>query len=374
MALTNPNKLINVQELSYFESKLALKYQTQAIAAITGLTATTVEGALAEILGKVNALPSAIVPKGTKAFSGLTPATDLVESKVGWMWNISDSFTTTDDFVEGAGKVIPAGANVYVANPESGVYKYDVFQGMVDLSGYKTIDSLKSKGSATKGVYFDANGDAQAMTYSVGIDVPADAVFTDTTYESKVAAEGGTDVSLVTTGEKYAWNAKYDKPATGIAKTDLAQGVQDSLDLADSALQAADIEGKANKSEMSVAPGTGADADKTTITLKTGTSATVLTTHQDISGKADKVASATADNFAGLDANGNLKDSGYKASDFQAAGSYKTTQTAVADPTAGNTPVLEFIATISQNANGEITATKQGIQVAANSDIDEIFA
>lgn len=36
-------------------------------------------------------------------------------------------------------------------------------------------------------------------------------------------------------------------------------------------------------------------------------------------GKADKVSGATADNFAGLDANGNLKDSGSKASDFATA-------------------------------------------------------
>lgn len=46
---------------------------------------------------------------------------------------------------------------------------------------------------------------------------------------------------------------------------------------------------KANKSEMTVVAGTGANADKTTITLKSGTSATVLTQHQDISGKEDKV-------------------------------------------------------------------------------------
>ena len=40
----------------------------------------------------------------------------------------------------------------------------------------------------------------------------------------------------------------------------------------------------------------------------------------DISGKADKVTSATNGNFAGLDANGNLTDSGKKASDFMADG------------------------------------------------------
>ena len=41
-----------------------------------------------------------------------------------------------------------------------------------------------------------------------------------------------------------------------------------------------DLSVYALKSEMSVVPGTGADADKTTITLKEGTSATVLTAHQ----------------------------------------------------------------------------------------------
>ena len=41
-----------------------------------------------------------------------------------------------------------------------------------------------------------------------------------------------------------------------------------------------------------------------------------LTSHQDITGKTDKVANATNGNFAALDANGNLTDSGSKASDF----------------------------------------------------------
>lgn len=38
--------------------------------------------------------------------------------------------------------------------------------------------------------------------------------------------------------------AKYEKPEDGIPKTDLAEGVRDSLGLADTALQASDIEGK----------------------------------------------------------------------------------------------------------------------------------
>lgn len=49
----------------------------------------------------------------------------------------------------------------------------------------------------------------------------------------------------------------------------------------DTALQSA-LETKANASELTVTPGIGADADKTTIQLKTGVSATVITAHQAI--------------------------------------------------------------------------------------------
>ena len=80
-------------------------------------------------------------------------------------------------------------------------------------------------------------------------------------------------------------SAKYTKPSGGIPATDLADAVQTSLGKADTALQAADIDGKANKSEMSVST----NGDETTITLKTGTAATVINAHQDISGKQDVI-------------------------------------------------------------------------------------
>lgn len=255
MSLTNPTRLINLQELAYFETKLAAKYQTLAISA-TGITASTVVGALEELASSITSLPSAIIPKGTKAFAGLDPTTDLAAANVGFMWNITDAFTTTSDFAEGTGHSIPAGANVYVANVGTTAepsYKYDIFSGMYDLSVFKTIDSLKSKGGATQPIYFDSDGNAQNCTYTLGKSVPADAVFTDTTYESLAAASGGTAVSLVTTGEKYAWNAKYDLPSGGIPKTDLAQAVQNSLDAADNAV-----------SDVKVKIGTGAAASVVT--------------------------------------------------------------------------------------------------------------
>ena len=102
------------------------------------------------------------------------------------------------------------------------------------------------------------------------------------------AHEADSDIH-VTTSDKADWNAKYDKPSTGIPSTDMSQAVQDSLALADSAIQQ----------------------------------------HQDISGKADKVASATNGNFAGLDANGNLTDSGSKAADFATAAQGGKADTAI---------------------------------------------
>ena len=264
MALSNPTKYVSVQRLSYFEQKLAAKYQTQAISAISGLSSATVEAALAELLGKINALPSAIIPKGTRTFSQLAPATDLAAGNLGFMWNISDAFTTTADFAEGAGHSIPAGANVYVANVGTAAepsYKYDIFQGMYDLSGY------------------------------------------------------------------------------------------------------------ALKSEMSIADVAG-DATKKTITLKSGLSQDVLVAHQDISGKADKDTDAVTGNFAIFDANGNPVDGNCKPADFQPAGDYKTVQTAVSDPTvpsSGTTDALEFIDSISQDANGVITPTKKAVKVVSAS-------
>ena len=255
MAITNPTKYVSVQRLGRFETKLAQKYQTQAIAAITGLSAETVEAALAELLGKINALPSAIIPKGTRTFSQLAPSTDLAAGNLGFMWNISDGFTTTADFAEGAGHVIPAGANVYVANVGTAAepsYKYDIFSGMYDLSGY------------------------------------------------------------------------------------------------------------ALKSEMAITDVSG-DATKKNIQLKSGLSQDVVIAHQDISGKADKDADAVEGNIAEFDGNGNPVDSGHALSE------YKTKQTAVTDPTAEGTG-LTFIATASQDANGEMTLTKKTVaNVSASS-------
>lgn len=92
-----------------------------------------------EVDNKVSAaLTSAIVPKGTVTYANLpTPA----KANLGYMYNVSDAFTTDARFVDGASKKYNAGANVYVVAVTTGgstEYKFDVFMGFVDLSGYQT--------------------------------------------------------------------------------------------------------------------------------------------------------------------------------------------------------------------------------------------
>ena len=66
--------------------------------------------------------------------------------------------------------------------------------------------------------------------------------------------------------------------------------------------------------------------------------------------KAEKVASPTAGNFAGLDANGNPTDSGKKASDFAAANHTHTGKAdKVSSPTAGNLAGLDSSGNITDS-------------------------
>ena len=78
-------------------------------------------------------ISSVYKPAGSVAFASLPT---LSSNVLGNVYNVTDAFTTTADFVEGAGKSYPAGTNVVVIEPTSGTYKFDVLAGFVDLSGY----------------------------------------------------------------------------------------------------------------------------------------------------------------------------------------------------------------------------------------------
>lgn len=88
----------------------------------------------------------------------------------------------------------------------------------------------------------------------------------------------------------------------------------DELDEAASGTET-EMAGKADK-VSSATSGNFAGLDSNGNLTDSGSCADDFLTSTDIEGKADKVESATSGNFAGLDENGNLTDSGSKASDF----------------------------------------------------------
>lgn len=133
-------------------------------------------------------------PQGSIAYSAL-PATPSA-SNYGYVWNITNDFTTDSRFIEGAGKEYSAGTNVGVIE-QNGAYYYDIFGAFVDLSNYATVEALNAEITRAKAAE-QANAIAASKAQSTA-------------------------------------NSKYTKPSSGIPKSDLAQSVQDSLDKADQA-------------------------------------------------------------------------------------------------------------------------------------------
>lgn len=92
---------------------------------------------------------------GSVAFEALP---ELTETNLGIVVNVTDSFVTTESFLEGAGARHPAGTNIVVA--QSGEeYKYDVLAGFVDLSGFASTESVDTARTAA---VTQANADTDA--------------------------------------------------------------------------------------------------------------------------------------------------------------------------------------------------------------------
>ena len=112
-------------------------------------------------------IASAYKPAGSKTAAELTNAL-LVAANEGFVYNMSEGFTTTADFLEGTGKTFPAGTDVAVVvatpadnsdpdNPVAATYKFNVMAGFVDTSGL--MDKVSSANAGNL-VGMDANGNA----------------------------------------------------------------------------------------------------------------------------------------------------------------------------------------------------------------------
>lgn len=152
-------------------------------------------------------LNGTLLPMGTINFSQLQSQT----KQPGYMFNISDEFTTTSDFKEGAGYVYPAGTNVYYTadgkwdclagtmvtgikgNAESSYRKGNVNITMSDL-GYENVENKSSetiRGELTK----------ENVTSALGYTPPT----TNTTYGVATSSvlglvKSGTDITVDSSG------------------------------------------------------------------------------------------------------------------------------------------------------------------------------
>lgn len=98
-----------------------------------------------------------------EAVSKFIPA----EKYLGNVYNVSEQFDTTANFIEGEGKTYPAGTNIVVVKAVDDSYKFDVLAGFVDLSPYaKTADintELDKKVDTVEGKGLSANDFTDAL-------------------------------------------------------------------------------------------------------------------------------------------------------------------------------------------------------------------
>lgn len=248
------------------------------------------------------------------------------------------------------------------------------------ISGYGITDAKIANGAITLGSY---------------------------TISSQAAASGGTNVSLVTTGEKYIWNSKTSNTGTvtsitpgnglingtsGTSQTAITTSGTISIKeggVTNAMLAGSIANGKLSNSKVTIA-GTDvslggsitADALRTSLGLSNAMHFRGIATVAIDEGTNKKAnPTITGYDFGTNGANalaGDVvidKDSAYEYvwsadgtnGQWERLGgdsSYKTTQTAVNDPTAATTTSTTFIDTISQNTNGVITATKKTLPTA----------
>lgn len=143
-------------------------------------------------------------PKGTIAFSELPPVS---VAEPGDMYNISDDFTTTSDFMEGAGLEIPLGSNVYMT--DSG--KWDILAGgpVSSVNGMRgnvsvtpeNIGALPTTGGTLTGV----------LNPSLGINY---------------IGKGGTSSYIVYPEDGYLF---IDTARTGYIKIELPRGYSSTM-------------------------------------------------------------------------------------------------------------------------------------------------
>lgn len=163
-------------------------------------------------------ISSVYTPQGSISFASLpqTPSAN----ELGYVWNISDSFTTDSRFLEGAGIVFAAGTNVGVIE-NNGNYYYDVLGAFFDLSNYVTKTQVATSSSlgliqlgyqkneknypveldSNNRAYVNVPWDGANYSAGTGLELSEQGVFSLATPVSvENGGTGQTDLSNVTVG------------------------------------------------------------------------------------------------------------------------------------------------------------------------------
>ena len=145
----------------------------------------------------------ALVAKGSTTFANL-PAPSA--STVNTFYNVSDDFTTTADFIEGAGHDYPAGTNVAIINvgtEQAPSYKYDAMTGIIDTSNFVTKTDVNGMVTETTGTI-----DTSATSCNVA--------YTGTLLEAYALQGGAKVITEVSVGASAVTFTVAQAPSTAI--------------------------------------------------------------------------------------------------------------------------------------------------------------
>ena len=163
-----------------------------------------------------NKLSSVYKVKGSLAFASLTSAL-LVKANEGNVYNIMDAFTTTADFVEGAGKKHTAGSNVVVVETTTAVFT-ESSDNTVDAEktyyvnqngGYSAVTPAGNEDPATEGWYelttpavykFDVHAGDLSNVQTLAVPAAANSI--------AILNEHG---QVIDSGLKIATDAEFDE-------------------------------------------------------------------------------------------------------------------------------------------------------------------
>lgn len=168
-----------------------------------------------------NTITSVYKAKGSLPFASLTNAL-LVKANEGNVYNITDAFTSTADFVEGAGKKYTAGTNVVIVETTTAVFS-ESSDSTVDAEktyyvsqngGYSVVTPAGNEDPATEGWYelttpavykFDVHAGDLSNVQTLAVPAKPNSI--------PVLNEHG---QVVDSGVRIATDAEFDEMLAGL--------------------------------------------------------------------------------------------------------------------------------------------------------------